>query len=177
MHAAIASLFLSALLVTCANISAQEVAHVKSVCEIVENRSQLAGQIVAVRGLLLSDSTDSPHPQFDQLTSEGCLAPDGAEVRVKLVVPDVHFLANPPAGFKLDLSSLRQSERRLSELIKSKPGTRKVIATVEGLLDVPAPSPGRDRLSRRPAPKRFPAYITVQAIRSLGEVPAAVDAP
>ncbi|MBE7542363.1 MAG: hypothetical protein M9913_13350 [Bryobacteraceae bacterium] len=176
MHTAIAPLFLSALLVTSAVISAQEVAHVKSVCEILENRSQLAGQIVAVRGLLLSDSMDSPHPQFDQITSEGCLAPDGAEVRVKLVVPDVHFLANPPAGFKLDLSSLRESERRLSKLLKAKPRSRKVIATVEGLLDVPAPSLGQERLSRRPAPKRFPAYITVQAIRSLEEVPAGIDA-
>lgn len=175
MHTEIKFLLICACLVTTATLSAQEVAHVYSVCELIEMRSHLAGQIVVVRGLLLSDTTNSRHPKFDQLISEGCLGHHGAEVRVKLDIPDVHFLANPPTGFKLDLSSLQKSERRLSELIKSKPGTQKVIATVEGLLEVPGPSLGQKRPSRRPAPKSFPAYITVQAITSVEEVPAKVE--
>lgn len=133
-----------------------------SVCDLVRTAVQLDGEIVKVYGVLQDSDPKRENPYFDELVSENCKGKGMGEsqAKIQVVSPDSHFLANPPAGYKPDLNSIRRAELMAE---KAAAHHRSLSATVEGVLYVPKAASGV------PRHRSYTAIIVVQAIRDTKE--------
>jgi hypothetical protein len=140
--------------------SATELTAPQSVCDLLRSGQWVNGKTVSVRGILTTANPKALQAHFDELIGEGC-DPAGGSIRIQVVSPDAHFLAEPPPGYKPDPDSVRRAERVAQAAADHH---RALIATVEGILYVvEGAKPG---IARH---RRYPAVIVVGAIRDVKE--------
>ena len=131
-----------------------------NICDLTRLADQLDGKLVRVRGILRNSET-AAEPFFDELVPENCSDPEGLRIVIQIVSPDVHFLANPPQGYKADMSSIRRAEPIFKNAAAR---SRPVAVTVEGVFYSARP--------QRSAPVRHKQYrgsIVLQALRAVKE--------
>jgi hypothetical protein len=124
-------------------------------CELVRGISQFDGKVIRVRGVL--QNSDGPDDAFfDEFLPDTCSEAPGRRIVIHVQSPDVHFLANPPRGYRPNMKSVQRVE---SLLKKAAADGRRVSVTIEGLLVVATsvtPTPARH--------KPYPASIIIAAI-------------
>ena len=76
-----------------------------NICDLTRLADQLDSKLVRVRGILRNSET-AAEPFFDELVPENCSDAEGRGMVIRIVSPDVHFLANLPHGYKPDMSSI-----------------------------------------------------------------------
>lgn len=140
--------------------SASEVPREVNICELIRLASQLDGKVVRLSGVLRNSETPED-PSFDELVPETCSDAKDRQTVVHIVSPDVHFLANPPQGYKPDMDSMRRAQ---SILKKAAVDGKSVSVKVEGVFQIV-----RQETSMPPRHKRYSASIVIQALREAKE--------
>lgn len=138
-----------------------------SICSVIREAGRFEGRVVAIRGILQDSSAGAEDVRFDELVADNCPGWDGEQIRIQVVSPDAHFLANPPRGYRPNMASIRRAERFYEKLLRDRGTTRRIWATVEGVLYLPKQDPLAVGSAGKPSHREYTAYLVVQAIREL----------
>lgn len=134
-----------------------------TVCQLLADRVKYEGQLVRVRGSLRTDGVGSW--PFDELHGIGCAVSGVSNAVVKLVSPDVHFLAKPPANYRPDPGSAKRAERLLERELAKGHSVASFDVTIDGVF---FGDPGEARPSARH--KQYSGYVVIQSFRRLKAV-------
>ena len=132
-----------------------------SVCDIVSNPRNYDGKVVTIRGQFVASVGDT----FDELAplqAEQC----PREVRYRNIgvkSPDVHFLSDPPKGWKADEASFDLANKTIDSLLEKDPKLRRVLVTVEGAVLYGGERP-QAKVLRDPW---YPAWIVISAFKDI----------
>ena len=138
-----------------------------TVCEVISEARKLEGRIVSVRGFLQDAAGTAGDPDFDELVADGCTLADGSLPRIQVVSPDLHFLANPPPGYKPDMKSVKRVERRIEAVRARGKRVGRILATVQGVV-LAGDEDSRPQASTKvPRHRQYRAYLVIQAMRDV----------
>src|SRR5882672_1146545 len=109
--------------------SLAQTSKVLSVCDVLADPKKYAGQMVTIRGALVSSAGDTNFDELAPLESERCYRPRRQDsLRVSLVA-----YGAPPDDWKPDVASLERAQKILDGLLEREPNLRRLIVTIEGI--------------------------------------------
>ena len=132
-----------------------------NLCELIRSGDKFDGKLIRVSGLLQDSDPNTINPYFDELVSHDCNDVNGKPVKILIVSPDQHFLANAPAGYKPDLRSIHRAEIVAEQAAARHHSLR---ATVEGVYYV-----SKTASSTSARHRQYPAVLVLQSIRDVKE--------
>lgn len=140
-----------------------------SVCELLQRAEELNEKIVRVQGLLQDPAPSSSDPNLDELVGDDCVEEGQREAKIQVVMPDQHFLANPPRGYAFDITSAGKAQAAIADIV-TETGLAEVSVEVDGyFLYVGDPSDASET-SAPPRHRRYLGHLVLQAYRDLKAV-------
>jgi hypothetical protein len=145
----------------------QSLRQTRDVCNLIRDAAKLEGRIVIVSGILQASDPSSEKPYFDELIAENCSGLRTKRIRIQIVSPDSHFLANPPKGFNPDMDSVRRAEELLARSEKQGRRIRQISATVAGVFYSPQRQAATSRDSVTSRHEQYDGYLILESFKDL----------
>lgn len=110
-----------------------------SVCDVLTDPKKYDGQVVTIRGALVSSLGDTNFDELAPLETERCYRRGGDSPRIGLIAYDL--LGNPPKNWNPDQASFQRAQETLDQILAQDPKIRQLVVTLEGVIHDGGPEP------------------------------------